>query len=79
MFEARCPQVFESAATAKVYENYETNGEFFSGTLATDTEPFCGRSSLKNPSSVYKKRHDEFGISLTSFGKVKDICFLKLH
>ena len=73
MFEAKCPSVFESASLSKHYESFEGGSAMFSGTQTKDTEPFCGKYSLKNPSRVYRKKEDELGISLSQYGTVSTL------
>ncbi|XP_053372863.1 fibrocystin-L-like [Mercenaria mercenaria] len=71
MFEAKCPDVF-SPRTAKYYQSFEEYSSEFTGTIVKDTEPFCGRYSLKDPFRIYKKKEKDFGIMLSSYGVM---CF----
>ena len=73
MFEAKCPTVFESPSLNKVYLDYESNTGDFGGTRVKDTEPFCGRYSLKNPWAMYKTKEDDSSIALASYKMVTEL------
>ena len=74
MFEAKCPAVFESSSLKKLYLDYESDTGDFGGWRVKDTEPFCGRYSLKNPWALYRTKTDDLTISLSSFPKVSNVA-----
>ena len=75
MFGARCPDMFESETTRKSFESFEAAGQTFSGTRVKDTEPFCGRYSLKNPWKIFRITEDQSGILLSQYKEV-GLCYL---
>jgi hypothetical protein len=72
MFSAKCPIVFSSPSKMAYYQNFERQTSAFSGTVVMDTEPFCGRSVLKNPSRIFRGIYStKVPIMLSTFGTVK--------
>ncbi|KAH3704528.1 hypothetical protein DPMN_079584 [Dreissena polymorpha] len=72
LFEAKCPTIFSGKGIAKHYESFESAG-LFNGERVKDSEPFCGRYSLKNPDRIYQQKTDELGIMLSAYGTVKTL------
>ena len=67
--------MFESETTRKSFESFEVDGVTFSGTRVKDTEPFCGRYSLKNPGKIFGITEDQAGILLSQYKEVWQYCF----
>ncbi|XP_052286416.1 fibrocystin-L-like [Dreissena polymorpha] len=70
MFEGKCPKAFEGPGKAAFYESFETGSGQYSGQVTRESEPFCGRYSLKNPYRIFKVAADKPGIMLSQFGKL---------
>ena len=51
VFSVRCPSIFTTGAS--LYEDFEMGSSKFGSSAVTDTVPFCGRYSYKNPSEVF--------------------------
>ena len=64
MFGSRCPSLFENTDIKKSFESFESDKNTFSGTRVKDTEPFCGRYSLKNPWKIFGLGDEEPAVSL---------------
>ena len=62
--------MFESETTRKSFESFEADSDTFSGTRVKDTEPFCGRYSLKNPWKIFRITEDQSGILLSQYKEV---------
>lgn len=71
MFSARCPSLFEGTGLSKYYQNFESDSALFRGTRVKDTEAFCGRYVLKNPTRLFTQTDGELGIMLSSYGTVR--------
>ena len=78
MFGARCPKVFESETIRKRFESFESDGDTFSGWRVKDTEPFCGRYSLKNPWKIFGITEEQAGVLLTQHKMVGKVTKKKL-
>ena len=69
--------MFESETIRKSFESFESSGSTFSGWRVKDTEPFCGRYSLKNPWKIFGLAEEQAGVLLTQnkmVGNKKKIC-----
>ncbi|WAR05573.1 PKHL1-like protein, partial [Mya arenaria] len=53
LFEAKCPPVFSGPGISKYFQDFESHSDLYSGTRVKDTEPFCGRYVLQNPSTTW--------------------------
>ena len=69
--------MFESETIRKSFESFESSGSTISGSRVKDTEPFCGRYSLKNPWKIFGLAEEQAGVLLTQnkmVGNKKKIC-----
>lgn len=79
LFSAQCPDVITSSKHAFIFENFEANSEIFAGFVTKETEPFCGRYSLKNPDYIFM---DSDGLSFPKYSVVciaAGFCTLVIH
>ena len=68
LFSAQCPDFFEGTGQAEpVFENFEDYSGKFSGSITKETEPFCGRYSVKNPNLIFTTDN---GLALLQYSKV---------
>ncbi|XP_069815730.1 fibrocystin-L-like [Dendropsophus ebraccatus] len=82
MLGAQCPDAVakqKESVSVKYFRNYETDWDYYWGTLTDQTEAFCGRYSLKNPQTLYDSNIWNSGtqsvygfISLTLYNQ---LCF----
>ena len=71
LFSAQCPEVFEGTGRSRhVFESFEAYGGKFHGVITKETEPFCGRYSVKNPHRIFAIGKDDVGVALSQFSKV---------
>ncbi|KAM5157489.1 fibrocystin-L [Mantella aurantiaca] len=82
MVSGRCSDVIDNikeSSSVKYFRNYETDfsSSWYRGYVTSETEPFCGRNSLKNPQLLYDSGEVKsstqmpYGaISLTLYGKL---------
>ncbi|KAK3107254.1 hypothetical protein FSP39_010348 [Pinctada imbricata] len=67
LFGVRCPTTF-TASDNKYFEDFENPSSVSSmGEAVSDTEPFCGRYSIKNPSHIYKAASNKLGITSSQY------------
>ncbi|XP_075681934.1 fibrocystin-L [Rhinoderma darwinii] len=79
ILSAQCPDVInkqKESSSVKYFRNYETdfNLPYYRGTVTLETEPFCGRYSLKNPQVLY-----EYNEQKTSTSSAYGYISLTLH
>ncbi|KAG9478621.1 hypothetical protein GDO78_012332 [Eleutherodactylus coqui] len=79
ILSAQCPDAIakhKEGSSVKYFRNYENDFTSSSGrgTLTNETEPFCGRSSLKNPRVLYDYKEQK-PVTLSAYGYIS----LTLH
>ena len=72
LFSAQCPDFFAEGGQTHVFESFEAYGGKFWGTITKETEPFCGRYSVKNPSRLFVIGSDDIGVSLSQYSQVSN-------
>ncbi|MEW8546846.1 MAG: hypothetical protein AB2693_25305 [Candidatus Thiodiazotropha sp.] len=70
MFSAQCPEFFTGGDQTQFYESFEDNSGKFRGTITKETDPFCGRYSLKNPDSLYYAGSRDAGLAMSQYSQV---------
>ncbi|XP_053372850.1 fibrocystin-L-like [Mercenaria mercenaria] len=70
MFEAKCPEMFESSSSVKYFEGFEADSSWYNRYRIRSVDAFCGKYALRNPKIVYQRQNEN--IFLTYYGT---ICF----
>lgn len=75
LFSAQCPDFLTGGVQAHLYESFESNTGAFWGTITKETDPFCDRYTLKNPTRLYYVRSYRAGVPLSRYNQVHIIAY----